>query len=137
MKPTLTQQEQEEAKKIAEAPKSDTDTHVASLLSKLAKQGKEKGFGMSVGNICRCICCPKPAPSEENAKFEILLHKLENVEGQVVQLQQEIRNETPARQAPEPPPKVTMRSKSKDNTRSQARVSFGAQISVSDGKTIT
>ena len=81
---------------------------------------------MSLGSLCRCVCWPREGKSEENLKLETILHKLQDVEAQVVSLEDAINHskENPTSRQPILREKPTPAKRPESRT---SRVSFGGE----------
>ena len=43
----------------------------------------EEGFSVSIGDLFRCLCCPRPKPPEDDVKFKAILTKLGELDTKV------------------------------------------------------
>ncbi|XP_052813937.1 chitin synthase chs-2-like [Mya arenaria] len=74
------------------APQKKPDSKLQALLARFNTSGADdldSDYGFSFGNLFRCLCCPKPRPDTSEAKFEMVLERLENIERAVTSGNQE------------------------------------------------
>ena len=76
VKPTKSEEETAKEKAAAEELKKQktTSNKLLSML-RVSEAEEEEGWKLSVGNMFRCLCCPKPKPPQQDKKLELLLHR--------------------------------------------------------------
>lgn len=71
-------QEQLKAQEAAKKKKNNVDSLMGMLRAQ--KDTREEGWTLGCGNICKCLCCPREVPNQDDGKLKAILTKLDDME---------------------------------------------------------